>query len=164
VKVERTKPLESVEDIDVGRVDDEVDEVEGAGVVEEGEGEEEVIKVVTMEERVVSEVVGEATVDDGAVALWEVKDLKDGMDERRERRAHKERTWYPKREGSMGPKKKWRGLTRRSSIRRRWSERERVLWQMTEIGIGGCEEVLCRIDALSVHRSVSLLTRLVAVY
>ena len=80
------------------------------------------------------------------------------MDERTERRAHKERTWYPKREGSMGSKKKWmrgRALTRRSSIRRRWSQRERVLWQMTVIGIDGCEEVLCRIDALSrVHRSV----------
>lgn len=79
VKVERTKPLERVEDIDVGRVDDdEVDGVEGAGVVEkeEGEeGEEVVMKVVTMEERVVSEVVGKATVDDGAVALWEVNDL-----------------------------------------------------------------------------------------
>ena len=52
VKVERTKPLERVEDIDVGRVDDdEVDGVEGAGVVEkeEGEeGEEVVMKVVTM--------------------------------------------------------------------------------------------------------------------
>jgi hypothetical protein len=90
VKVERAKPLESVEDIDVGCVDDDDDDDDGgAGVVEKGEGEEELKKVVTMEEKVgVSEVVEKAAVvDGGVVSLSEVKDLKDGMGKTTERSA-----------------------------------------------------------------------------
>jgi hypothetical protein len=93
VKVERTKPLGRVEDIDVGRVGDGDDEDdEGGEVAVYGEGEEGVVTAVAVEGVGVSEEVKKAVADDGVVSLWDVADLKDGMGEMRARGAHKERT------------------------------------------------------------------------